>query len=196
MSEEEFAHGKKLYFERCAGCHGTLRAGATGPELSPTKTIKMGTERLTDIMQYGMPGGMPAWGEEGLLNEDEIKTVVKYIQQEPPQPPEMSLEEIKQSWKVYVPVADRPDKPQHNRDWEDYFGVVLRDQGQVAIIDGQTKEKVAVIKTGYAVHILRSSSTGRYFYVVGRDGRISLIDLWTKEPSLVAEVKPCIDARS
>ncbi|MCB0221376.1 MAG: nitrite reductase, partial [Chrysiogenetes bacterium] len=39
-------------------------------------------------------------------------------------------------------------------------------------------------------------STGRYFYVVGRDGRISLIDLWTKEPSLVAEVKPCIDARS
>ena len=196
MSEEEFAHGKKLYFERCAGCHGTLRAGATGPELSTKKTIKMGTERLTDIMQYGMPGGMPAWGEEGLLDEGEIKTVVKYIQQEPPQPPEMSLEEIKESWKVYVPVADRPGKPQHTRQWEDYFGVVLRDKGQVAIIDGQTKEKVAVIKTGYAVHILRSSSTGRYFYVVGRDGRISLIDLWSKEPSLVAEVKPCIDARS
>ncbi len=196
ITPEDFETGKKIYFERCAGCHGTLRAGATGPELSPAKTIKMGSERLKDILQFGMPGGMPAWGEDKILTEKEIDIVARYIQQAPPQPPEMGLEEIKKSWKVYVPVDSRPAKPLHKRNWENYFGVVLRDAGQVAIIDGDTKELVTTIKTGYAVHILRSSSTGRYFYVVGRDGRISLIDLWTVEPSLVAEVKPCIDARS
>lgn len=196
MSDADFEQGKKLYFQRCAGCHGTLRAGATGPELSPKKTINLGSERLSDILNYGMPGGMPAWGEEGLLTEKEIDILVRYIQQEPPQPPEMGLPEIKESWKIYTQVADRPTKPMHSRDWENFFGVVLRDAGEVAIIDGDTKEMVSVIKTGYAVHILRSSSSGRYFYVVGRDGRISLIDLWTEKPSLVAEVKPCIDARS
>jgi len=196
ITPEEFEAGKKIYFERCAGCHGTLRAGATGPELSPGKTIKMGTERLNDILQYGMPGGMPAWGEDNILTAKEIDIVARYIQQPPPQPPELSLAQIKESWKVYVPVADRPLKVQHKRDWENYFGVILRDEGRVGIIDGDTKELVGNIKTGYAVHILRSSKSGRYFYVVGRDGRISLIDLWTKEPTLVAEVKPCIDARS
>ncbi|MEW6775062.1 MAG: cytochrome D1 domain-containing protein [Bdellovibrionota bacterium] len=196
MSKEEFEQGKTIYFQRCAGCHGTLRAGATGPELSPAKTIKLGEERLKDILQYGMPGGMPAWGEDGILNEQEIEIISRYIRQEPPAPPELPLEEIKKSWKVYVPLDQRPKKVAHKRNWENFFGVVLRDKGEVAIIDGDTKEKIAVIKTGYAVHILRSSSSGRYFYVVGRDGRISLIDLWSAEPSLVAEVKPCIDARS
>jgi mono/diheme cytochrome c family protein len=27
--------GKKIYFERCAGCHGVLRKGATGKNLEP-----------------------------------------------------------------------------------------------------------------------------------------------------------------
>ena len=30
MSKAEFEAGKKIYFERCAGCHGVLRKGATG----------------------------------------------------------------------------------------------------------------------------------------------------------------------
>lgn len=196
ITPEEFEAAKSIYFDRCAGCHGTLRTGATGPEILPAKTIKMGTSRLRDILQYGMPGGMPAWGEDGILTEKEIDMVARYIQQEPPQPPEMSLAQIKESWKTYIPVDQRPGKPTHKRNWENYFGIILRDEGKVAIIDGDTKEMISTIKTGYAVHILRSSMSGRYFYVVGRDGRISLIDLWTTEPSLVAEVKPCIDARS
>ena len=33
---------KKIYFERCAGCHGVLRKGATGKNLEPhwTRTAK------------------------------------------------------------------------------------------------------------------------------------------------------------
>ena len=33
LTDEEFAWAKQTYFERCAGCHGTLRKGATGPAL-------------------------------------------------------------------------------------------------------------------------------------------------------------------
>ena len=32
-AEKETA--KKIYFERCAGCHGVLRKGATGKNLEP-----------------------------------------------------------------------------------------------------------------------------------------------------------------
>jgi nitrite reductase (NO-forming)/hydroxylamine reductase len=38
--------GAKIYFERCAGCHGVLRKGATGKNLEPhwTKTDKDGKD--------------------------------------------------------------------------------------------------------------------------------------------------------
>ena len=39
MTQAEFDIATKLYFERCAGCHGVLRKGATGKNLLPeTKT--------------------------------------------------------------------------------------------------------------------------------------------------------------
>src|SRR3990167_2621404 len=30
MTQAEFEQARKIYFERCAGCHGVLRKGATG----------------------------------------------------------------------------------------------------------------------------------------------------------------------
>ena len=95
-----------------------------------------------------------------------------------------------------MPVANRPKAPETKRDWQNYFGVILRDAGKVAIIDGTSKERVGLIDTGFAVHILRSSSTGRYFYAIGRDGRVTMIDLWSETPTLVAQVQGCSDARS
>jgi len=43
-AEKETA--KKIYFERCAGCHGVLRKGATGKNLEPhwTRTAKDGSK--------------------------------------------------------------------------------------------------------------------------------------------------------
>ena len=35
MTQTEFELGRKTYFERCAGCHGVLRKGATGKPLTP-----------------------------------------------------------------------------------------------------------------------------------------------------------------
>jgi nitrite reductase (NO-forming)/hydroxylamine reductase len=139
---------------------------------------------------------MPPWGKAGFLSPEEVKLMARYLQMEVAEPPQLTLEEIRESWKVEVPVDERPTSPQTDRDWKNYIGVILRDAGKVAIFDADTKERVALVNTGYAVHILRSSATGRYFYAIGRDGKVTLIDLWYETPKAVAEVKGCIDARS
>ncbi len=196
MTEEEFAWAKQTYFERCAGCHGTLRKGATGPALTPDLTQAKGTIGLAAIIFNGTTGGMPDWGRQGTFTKEQTETMAKFLQEEPPTPPEMSMEQMKASWKVLVSPEERPTEPQTERDWQNYFIVTLRDAGQVAIIDGDTHEIVNLVDSGYAVHITRMSATGRYAYVIGRDGKLALIDLWMEKPDKVAEVQTCYDARS
>ena len=58
LSEEDFERAKTLYFQRCAGCHGVLRKGATGKSLEPDKTREKGQKRLERIIQLGTEGGM------------------------------------------------------------------------------------------------------------------------------------------
>lgn len=195
MSEEDFSKAKQIYFDRCAGCHGTLRKGATGPSLTTDKTQAIPAAALETLIAEGTPGGMPPW--KAILSQSEIGLVARYLQNEPPQPPQWGLEQIRGSWKVFVPVEKRPTAPPNGgTNWQNYFGVVLRNPGKVAIIDGDTKKVVATINTGYAVHILRTSATGRYMYSIGRDGKATLIDLWGNPPNIVAEVKTGFDARS
>lgn len=196
LSDTEFAQATEIFFNRCAGCHGTLRAGATGPNIQPETTLEIGTEGIKTILTNGLPGGMPAWGKEGILTPEEIELMANFVQLDPPTPPGLDLDKITESWNLLVPVDQRPTEPQTTRNWENFIGIILRDAGQVAIIDGDTKERVAILDTGFAVHILRSSATGRYFIAVGRDGRVTMIDLWTETPQIVAQAQGCFDARS
>jgi nitrite reductase (NO-forming)/hydroxylamine reductase len=196
MTQAEFAAGQKIYFERCAGCHGVLRKGATGKALTTDKTIPNGSEYLKIFIKYGSPGGMPNWGTSGELTDAQVDLMARYIQHEPPTPPEWGMKEMMGSLKVIVPPEKRPTKQMNKLDLGNLFSVTLRDAGEVALIDGKSKEIVKVIKTGYAVHISRMSSSGRYLYVIGRDARINLIDLWMEEPATVAEIKVGLEARS
>jgi nitrite reductase (NO-forming)/hydroxylamine reductase len=148
LTKEEMEIAKEIYFDRCAGCHGALRKGATGPNLLPEKTRKMGTETLKVFITYGTPGGMPDWGRQGLISEKEIDILARFLQHEPPPPPELPLGEMKKSWKVYVPLDKRPKKPEHNRNWQNFMAVILRDIGKTAVIDGDTKELVSIVDTG------------------------------------------------
>jgi nitrite reductase (NO-forming)/hydroxylamine reductase len=196
MTVAEFAAGQKIYFERCAGCHGVLRKGATGKALTSDKTIPNGTEYLKVFIKYGSPGGMPNWGTSGELTDDQVDLMARYIQHEPPTPPEWGMKEMMASLKIAVAPDKRPTKKMNKLDLGNLFSVTLRDAGEVALIDGKSKQIVKIIKTGYAVHISRMSSSGRYLYVIGRDARINLIDLWMEEPTNVAEIKIGLEARS
>jgi len=196
MTAAEFAEGKQIFFERCAGCHGVLRKGATGKPLTTDITRGRGTPALEAFITYGSPAGMPNWGTSGDLTKEQINLMARYLQHEPPQPPEWGMEEMKGTWKVSVPVDKRPNKQMNKYNIENIFSVTLRDAGQIALIDGDTKEIINIVDTGYAVHISRLSASGRYLFVIGRDARINLIDLWMKKPDNVATIKVGMEARS
>jgi len=203
LSEAEFEKAKTIYFQRCAGCHGTLRKGATGKNLEPKNTKKLGQKRLEKIITYGTEGGMNNFDD--ILSKDEISLMAKYIQLEPPIPPEMPLSLMKERHKVYVDPKDYPSKPLHGRNWQNFFLVIERDVGKIAIVDGDKKEVVAHIPTGYAVHVLKTvehhegmhpKDPGRFWYVMGRDGMMTKIDLWqTPDKMKVAQTQVAYDAR-
>ena len=135
LAGADFDRAKFLYFNTCAGCHGTLRKGATGPELSPQKIQKLGLDYVKKIVHQGTPQGMPSWGAQGVLAKSEIDLLANYLSMEAPQPPMMNRAEMEATWQVLVPPEKRPTAPAHARNWENFFGVILRDAGKVAIID-------------------------------------------------------------
>ncbi|MBX3683649.1 MAG: c-type cytochrome, partial [Thauera sp.] len=173
LTAEEMEKGKQIYFERCAGCHGVLRKGATGKNREPhwTKTapdgtkleggtLKLGTERLEKIISYGTEGGMVNYDD--ILTKEEINLMARYIQNTPPIPPEFSLKDMKDSWKLLVPVKDRPTKQMNKVNLKNVFAITLRDAGKLALVDGDTHKIWKILDTGYAVHISRLSASGRY----------------------------------
>jgi nitrite reductase (NO-forming)/hydroxylamine reductase len=207
LSKEAKEAAGKIYFQRCAGCHGVLRKGATGKNLEPAwsktdkdgkttegGTLKLGQSRLEKIIALGTDGGMVNFDD--ILTKDEIRDVATYIQMPPETPPEWGMKDMMASWKLIVPPDKRPTKQMNSINLKNVFSVTLRDAGEVALIDGDTKKIVDRVKTGYAVHISRLSASGRYVYVIGRDGLLSLIDLWMEKPQVVAELKTGLDARS
>src|SRR3989338_582911 len=196
LTKEEFATATKVYFDRCGGCHGTLRKGATGKALTPDKTRTKTVEKLAEIIHIGTEGGMPGWGTTGVLTKDESTLLAKFIQNEPVAPPEFDMKDIRATWKLHVKPADRPKAPMHKRNIENLFAVILRDAGKIGIIDGDTKEVWTTVDSGFAVHTLRYSFSGRYLYTIGRDAKATIVDLWMDPPQTVAEVKTGIEARS
>ncbi len=196
VTSEEFARAKQIYFERCAGCHGVLRKGATGKPLTPDITIPKGTDYLKVFIAYGSPAGMPNWQTSGEFTEKQVDLMARYIQHDPPQPPEWGMADMRKTWKVIVAPKDRPTKKMNNYNIDNIFSTTLRDTGEVALVDGDTKKIINIVKTGYAVHITRTSGSGRYLYVIGRDAKINMIDLWMPTPDNVAEIRMGLEARS
>ena len=55
LTEAEFAQANQIYFERCAGCHGVLRKGATGKALTPDLTRELGYDYLQAFITTARP---------------------------------------------------------------------------------------------------------------------------------------------
>ena len=110
LSEADSVRARGIYFQRCAGCHGVLRKGATGKPLTVDITRKLGTKYLETFIKYGSPAGMPNWGTSGLLSDPDINLMAKYLQSEAPTPPEWGLKEMEGTWTVRVPPEQRPTK--------------------------------------------------------------------------------------
>ncbi|WP_282128287.1 cytochrome D1 domain-containing protein [Roseobacter litoralis] len=196
MTPSEYQDSNTIYFQRCAGCHGVLRKGATGKALTTDITRPNGFEYLRDFITYGSPAGMPNWGTSGDMTEEQVDAMARYLLLEPAVPPEWGMAEMRDSWKVIVAPEDRPTEKMNDIDIDNLFSVTLRDAGEIALIDGASYEIKTIIETGYAVHISRISASGRYLFVIGRDAKVVMIDLWMETPGPVAEIKVGSEARS
>ena len=196
LTQAEFEKAREIYFQRCAGCHGVLRKGATGKPLTPDITLPKGTDYLKVFIEYGSAAGMPNWGTSGELTKDEVDLMARYIQHDAPTPPEFGMADMKKTWKVVIPPEKRPTRKMNHYNISNIFSTTLRDAGEVALIDGDSKQIISIIKTGYAVHISRISASGRYLFVIGRDAKINMIDLWMEKPDTVAEIRVGLEARS
>jgi nitrite reductase (NO-forming)/hydroxylamine reductase len=196
LTQAEADEANTIYFQRCAGCHGVLRKGATGKPLTTDITRELGYDYLHAFITYGSPAGMPNWGTSGELTEQQIEVMTRYLLNEPVAPPEWGMKEMRDSWQVLVPVDQRPKEKMNQLDLDNLFSVTLRDTGEVALIDGESYEIVKIFPTGYAVHISRVSASGRYLYVIGRDALINVFDLYMDPPAEVARIKIGVEARS
>ena len=56
LTQAEFGRANRIYFERCAGCHGVLRKGATGKPLTTDITRELGS---TPGRRPACPTGAP-----------------------------------------------------------------------------------------------------------------------------------------
>ena len=77
---------------------------------------------------------------DDILTKDEIALMSKYIQTTPDVPPEYGFKDMTETWKEIVPVDQRPTKQMNKLNLKNMFSVTLRDTGEVALIDGDTKE--------------------------------------------------------
>jgi nitrite reductase (NO-forming)/hydroxylamine reductase len=196
ISVDDFAEARSLYYGHCTGCHGVLRQGTAGNPLTPELMRERGTEYLKSVMNYGSSSGMPNWGTSDTLTGKNIQLLALFLQHPIPQPPDMDQAEVRASWTLLETGQSRPNNPQHNYDLDQLFVVALHDLGQVAIIDGESKQIIATIDAGASPNRVRASASGRYLYVISRDGTLSSIDLYSDPPRRTAHVRIGYEARA
>ena len=151
LTEDEFKHANQVYFERCAGCHGVLRNGATGKALT-TDITREGVRVPARLHHYGSPGGMPNWGTSGDLRSRRSRYGEVPAQRSAaaagvrPEGDEGNLEGPRAGRK-------RPKKQMNKLDLDNLFSVTLRDVGKIALIDGGTKEIVEISDRPSTSHV-------------------------------------------
>jgi cbb3-type cytochrome c oxidase subunit III len=103
LEEERLAHGKAIYEEQCATCHGLNGEGGVGTALN-NKTLLQTThdDRFFAVIRAGIPSTqMPAWSVDygGPLTDEDIRSAVTYIRAWEPTAPVIEPE-------VFEPSAE------------------------------------------------------------------------------------------
>ena len=65
LTQAEFDQANQIYFQRCAGCHGVLRKGATGKALTPDLTRELGYDYLQRLHHLWLAGRHAELGHLG-----------------------------------------------------------------------------------------------------------------------------------
>ncbi len=65
----------------CASCHTMKAAGSTGTAGPNLDSLAPDQGTVVTAVTYGLPGGMPAFGQTGMLNSSQINNVAAYVYQ-------------------------------------------------------------------------------------------------------------------
>ena len=87
MTQAEFDKARQIYFERCAGCHGVLRKGATGKPSRPTSPWPRGTDYLKGLHRLRQPGRHAQLADQRRDERADVDLMARYIQHDPPTRP-------------------------------------------------------------------------------------------------------------
>jgi nitrite reductase (NO-forming)/hydroxylamine reductase len=71
LSDEQFKEAEFIYFERCSSCHGALRKGATGPNITDLEMKKKALAELQETIFQGTDAGMSGSGRTGEMTQGE-----------------------------------------------------------------------------------------------------------------------------
>jgi mono/diheme cytochrome c family protein len=72
------AEGKTIFTSTCGSCH-TLKEAGTSGEVGPNLDELKPSETTVEQQVQNGGGGMPAFGNEGILKKNEIKAVSTYV---------------------------------------------------------------------------------------------------------------------
>jgi mono/diheme cytochrome c family protein len=101
FESDRIQHGREIYIEQCASCHGSQGEGGVGTVLN-NKTLLKNTfdEVFFSVIRSGVPSTqMPAWSVDfgGPLTDEDIRSVVAFIRAWEPTAPEIEPEVLKPS---------------------------------------------------------------------------------------------------
>ena len=187
-----------LYQQHCAGCHGEMRLGLTGPALLPGNLKRLKPAAARRAIEQGLPATqMPAFGKQ--LDREKIDTLVSYIYSAPEQAPDWDAADIRASHRILQPALLEPGAinlpPVYEADRLNLFLVVEAGDHHVSVLDGDSFERIHRFKSRYALHGgPKYSSDGRYVYFASRDGWITKFDMYRLQK--VAEVRAGINTRN
>ncbi|MGA1676134.1 MAG: cytochrome D1 domain-containing protein [Pseudomonadales bacterium] len=196
LTTDEFARAQALYYGLCTGCHGVMREGTAGNPLTPDAMQARGTDYLRERIGFGVSTGMPAWGTDARLEGDEIDLLARFLQHPVSEPPDMDLEQIRDSWRLRVSTRDRATTRPSDNYLRNLIVVTLHDVGQLAFIDSRSRRLIGTVDVCQSPHEVTVSASGRYLYAICRDGTLSQIDLWASPPARVASVRVGYEARA
>ena len=104
FDEERVQHGREIYIEQCATCHGTQGEGGVGTALNNKSLLKNTFDEVFfSVIRSGVPSTqMPAWSVDfgGPLTDEDIRSVVAFMRAWEPTAPEIEPE-------VFTPSPER-----------------------------------------------------------------------------------------
>lgn len=76
---------REIYNQLCATCHGSLRKGRIGPDITVKRLRAYTQAELVDLLKFGKKGSvMPAYLQEkgGMLSHHQIEALVRYLKED------------------------------------------------------------------------------------------------------------------